>query len=418
MLKIVVGLLISVEIAHYMGPKQFGLFSFASAFVGMFFSVAGLGLQSIVVRDLVRDPDCKEETLGTAAVVQIVGGLFFYLCAFVAITWMRPEDTLSDMLVAILGFVIFFKFSEVALYWFESQVQSKYIVWIQNGCFFTFAAIRGGLIVINAPLIAFAWASAIEALFIAVLILFMLNVKGPKLRQLRFSMRRAKTLMLDSWPMLLSSAAIMVYMKIDQVMLGQLLGDEAVGIYSVAARISEVSYFIPMIIVATVFPTILEAKKLDQARYHRLLQHLYDFMAWLSFAIALPMTFLSTHIVIIIFGPAYAEAGPILAVHIWASVFVFLGVVSSQWYSAEDRQILNFKGTLLGAIFNVILNLILIQRIGAIGAAIATILSYAIPAFFYDLLQKETREIFAMKLRSLNLIASFQRIIFRLRKSS
>jgi PST family polysaccharide transporter len=405
-LRMGLGLLVGVWVARYLGPEQFGLFSFALAFVGMFGAVAGLGLQSIVVRDMVRDPSCKEETLGTAAILQMVGGLLAYGCVMGTIFWLRPDDGLAKLLVAILGSVMLFKFSEVAIYWFESQVLSKYIVWVQNGCFLVFAAIKVGLIVSNAPLLAFVWTTAAEALMVAVLILFMLGLRGPNLKKLRFSLLRAKTLLVDSWPLLLSSMAIMVYMKIDQIMLGQMLGDDAVGIYSAAVRISEVWYFIPMMIVASVFPAILEAKKRDETQYLQRLQRLYDLMAWLSVAIALPMTFISTPIVVALFGPAYAESGPVLAIHIWASVFVFLGVASSQWFVAENRQILSFQRTLLGALGNVILNLVLIPDFGPIGASVATVVAYAIAAFFADVMQKETRQTFVMKLNSMNIFRS------------
>lgn len=398
-----VGLLVGVWVARYLGPEQFGLFSFASAFVGMFGAVAGLGLQSIVVRDIVRDPTCKEETLGTAAVLQLLGGSLAYGCVLGSIFWLRPEDTLAKFLVAILGSIMLFRFSDVALYWFESQVLSKYIVWVQNSCFLIFAVIKVGLILSHAPLLAFAWATAAEALCVAVLIFFMLGLRGPQLQQLRFSLLRAKTLLTDSWPLLLSGMAIMVYMKIDQIMLGQMLGDDAVGVYSAAVRISEVWYFIPVMIVASVFPAILEAKKRDEAQYLQRLQRLYDLMVWLSMAIALPMTFISTPLVVALFGPAYVESGPVLAIHIWASIFVFLGVASSQWFVVENRQILNFQRTLLGALVNVILNFILIPNFGPLGAAIATVVAYAISAFLSDAIQTETKAMFTMKLNSMKI---------------
>jgi PST family polysaccharide transporter len=401
-LRMGLGLLVGVWIARYLGPEQFGLLSFATAFAGMFGAVAGLGLQSIVVRDMVRDPSCKEETLGTAAILQMVGGLLAYGCVMGTIFWLRPDHGLAKLLVAILGSVMLFKFSEVALYWFESQVLSKYIVWVQSGCFLVFAAIKIVLIVSNAPLLAFAWTTAAEALLVAVLILFMLGLRGPNLKKLRFSLLRAKTLLVDSWPLLLSSMAIMIYMKIDQIMLGQMLGDDAVGIYSAAVRISEVWYFIPMMIVASVFPAILEAKKRDETQYLKRLQRLYDVMVLVSVAIAVPMTFLSTAIVVALFGSAYVESGTVLSIHIWATVFVFLGVASGQWFIAENRQILSFQRTLLGAAINIALNYILIPMFGVVGAACATVLAQAGVCLFYDLFQKETRPMFLMKIRSFN----------------
>ncbi len=402
LLRMGVGLLVGVWVARYLGPEQFGLLSFATAFAGMFGAVAGLGLQSIVVRDIVRNRACKEETLGTAAVLQMVGGLLAYGCVMGAIFWVRPEDAYAKLLVAILGSLMLFKFSEVALYWFESQVLSKYIVWVQNTCFIIFAAVKVCLIASKAPLLAFAWATAAEALLIAVLVLIMLGLRGPKLKQLQFSIKYAKTLLADSWPLLLSGMAIMVYMKIDQIMLGQMLGDDAVGIYSAAVRISEVWYSIPMMIVASVFPAILESKKRDEAQYLQRLQRLYDAMVLVSIAIAVPMTFLSAPIVVALFGTAYAESGAVLSIHIWATVFVFLGVASSQWFIAENRQILSLQRTLLGAAINVALNYILIPISGVVGAAWATVLAQASVCLFYDLFQKETRPMFVMKIRSFN----------------
>jgi PST family polysaccharide transporter len=195
----------------------------------------------------------------------------------------------------------------------------------------------------------------------------------------------------------------MIYMKIDQIMLGQMVGDEAVGIYSAAARISEVWYFIPTVIVASTFPAILEARKNSERQYYQRLQQLYDLMVLISFAIALPMTFLSTLLVTALFGQEFSSAGPVLAIHIWASVFVFLGVASSRWFVAESRQMLSFQRTALGAAANIILNLLLIPTQGPAGAAIATVASYAVAALFADLLQQETRSMFQMKIRALSL---------------
>lgn len=409
-LRMGVGLIVGVWVARYLGPEQFGLLSFATAFVGLFGAVATLGLQGIVVRDIVRNPDKKEETLGSAAVLHCIGGLLAYGLILGTISRLRPDDAMAKVLVAILGSTILFKASEVAVYWFESQVLSKYTVWVQNGSFLAFAVLKIVLILQNATLIAFAWVIMAEALMVALLMLIMLGLRGPRLRQLRVTLTRAKGLLTDSWPLLLSGIAVMVYMKIDQIMLGQMVGDDAVGIYSAAVRISEVWYFIPMTIVATVFPSLLEAKKNNEAQYYQRLQHLYDLMVWLSVGVALPMTFLSTPIVTLLFGKAFAAAGPVLAIHTWASIFVFLGVASSKWFLAENRQILSFQRTLLGAVVNFVLNFLLIPNFGPIGAAISTVVSYSVAAFFSDVIQEETRQMFKMKIRSMNLLSSVSRV--------
>lgn len=409
LLRMGVGLFVGVWVARYLGPEQFGLLNFALAFTGLFGAIATLGLQGIVVRDIVRDPECARLTLGTAAVLQLLGGLLSYLLILGAIAYLRPDDALARSIVAILGAMMLLKAGQIAVYWFESQVQSKYTVWVQNGVFLVFALIKFGLILQQAPLIAFVWAMLAEAVVVALILLMVVGWRGPALGSLRVSVARGVTLLRDSWPLILSAIAVTVYMKIDQLMLGQMIGDEAVGIYSAAVRISEVWYFIPMAIVASVFPAILEAKKRSETQYYARLQRLYDLMVIISVSVAVPMTFLATPIVTLLFGDAYSESGPVLAIHIWASVFVFLGVASGKWFLTENRQMLSLQRTALGAIANAGLNLWLIPLYGPVGAAIATVISYTVAALFADLFQSVTRKMFLMKLSALNIIAVLER---------
>jgi PST family polysaccharide transporter len=402
-LRMGVGLIVGVWVARYLGPEQFGLFNFATAFVGMFGAVAGLGLQGIVVRDLVREPSSKEEILGSAAALQLVGGLVAYGLILATIFRLRPDDALAKTIVAILGSMMLFKASEVAVCWLESQVLSKFTVWVQNGTFLVFASIKVLLILKGAPLVAFAWVTMAEALVAALVMLIVLGVLGPGARQLRVKLARAKLLIADSWPLLLSGVAVMIYMRIDQIMLGQMVGDEAVGIYSAAARISEIWYFVPMTIAASVFPTILEAKKRDEALYRGQFQKLYNIMTFISIAFALPMSFFSDRVIFLLFGDSYVESIPVLMIHVWAAVFVFLGVASSKWFLSENRQLLGLQRTFLGAVVNIVLNFFLIPISGPTGAALATVVSNAIAGYFFDLANKSTRDMFIMKTKSFDL---------------
>lgn len=404
LIRMAVGLLVIVWIARYLGPEQFGLLNFAMAFVGLFGAIATLGLQGIMVRDIVRKPEESKVILGTGFVLQVAGGLIAFGLVILVISLLRPDDTLAKTIVAILGFTQVLKASEVVKYWFESQVQSKFVVWVENGVFLIIAGVKVIMILLQAPLMAFVWAALAEALLVAVLLFAVYGWKIGSLSSWKPSLDRGKMLLRDSWPLILSGIAVVVYMKIDQIMLGQMIGDQAVGIYSAAVRVSEVWYFIPMVIVASVFPSIVEAKKKSEELYYQRLQRLYDLMVWMAIAIALPMTFLSTWLIELLFGQAYIQAGTVLAIHIWASLFVFLGVASGKWFLTENRQILSLQRTLLGAVVNVGFNLVWIPRYGAIGAAYATVISYALAAMFSDLLQAETRKMFIMKVRAFNLL--------------
>jgi PST family polysaccharide transporter len=406
-LRMGVGLVVGVWVARYLGPEQFGLLSYALAFVALFTAVANLGLNSIVVRDLVQDPSTAKTTMGTAFVLSIMGGLSAFGLSLVAISYARPDDELAKLIIVLLSLLMVLKATDVVRYWFESQVQSKYVVWIENGIFLVVSAVKIGLILANASLIAFVWVIAAEAMIVAVALISIYAWKGDKLTAWRFRFARAKGLLKDSWPLILSGLAIMIYMRIDQIMLGQMLGDKAVGIFSAAVRISEVWYFIPMAIVASVFPSIIEAKKEGEAKYYQRLQKLSDFMVLLALAVAIPMTFLSDWVVTLLFGNAYQQSGTVLAIHIWAGLFVFLGLASGKWFIIEGFQRYYFCRTLLGAGVNVGLNLIMIPKFGVIGAAWATVVSQACANVIFNIFNRKTRTVFFIQCKSFLAIINF-----------
>lgn len=402
-LRMGMGLLVGVWVARYLGPEQFGLFNYATAFVALFGAVAGLGLNGIVVRDLVKQPEQANTTLGTALVLQLIGGFLALGLAVLAIGFVRPDDDLVKVMVAVLGSVMVFKATEIVKYWFEAQVQSKYSVWVENAVFLIIAGIKVALIMQQAPLMAFVWVVLAEAILVAVALLAIYAWQGGLLFAWRIDTQRAKALLNDSWPLILSGLAVMVYMRIDQIMLGQMLGDEAVGIYSAAVRISEVWYFVPTAIVASVFPSIIEAKKQSETLYYQRLQRLYNLMVVLSILVAIPVTFLSDWLVTILFGAEYQSAGAILAIHVWAGLFVSLGVASGKWFTIENKSDLMFYRTFLGALTNVALNFVLIPRFSVQGCALATLISYSLAAFWFDVISRNTRKTFFMKINAFSL---------------
>lgn len=405
-----VGLFIGLWLARYLGPEQFGLFSFASAFTAIFAAVSTFGLQNIVVREIVQYPVEENKILGTSAILLILGGLIAYIAINSTFYLIRPEDILSRLLVAVLGATTLCQVGEVAVYWFESQTKSKYTVLVQNSAFVLFAVIKAILIILNAPLIAFALSTLLEAIIASVMLLIVFGKYGKPLKSLIPDFNKAKSLLQDSWPLMLSGIAVIIYMRIDQIMLGKMVDDTAVGIFSAAVKVSELWYFVPVAIVGSVFPEIIKKKSISKKKYYEMLQCLYDIMVIISVIIVLPMTYISTPLVVYLFGKAYEEAGSVLAIHLWSSVFVFLGVASSKWFVAENRQTLALQRTILGAITNIGLNFWLIPIYGVLGAAWATVISQAVTVLVADALHKDTRIMFKMKLDSFNIIRAFQRL--------
>src|SRR4030095_15659132 len=193
---------------------------------------------------------------------------------------------------------------------------------------------------------------------------------------------------------------------IDQIMLGQMVGNNAVGTYSAATRISEVWYFIPISIVASVSPSLIEAKRVSIELYYQRLLKLFRLMVVLALSIAVPMTFLAGYVATVLYGNEYEGVGTILAIHIWASLFVFLGVAQGPWNINEGLTQLTLLRTFVGAVANVILNLLLIPKDGAVGAAIATTVSYALAGVFLNAFSSKTRKIFLLQIHSVFTIGS------------
>jgi PST family polysaccharide transporter len=401
MVRLGVGLWVGIWIARYLGPEQFGLFNYATAFVALFSVFATLGLDGIVIRELVDDPSRKDEILGTAFTLKLAGGCVTLAAAVASIYVLRPNDSTVHLLVAIIAAGTLFQSFDAIDFWFQSRTESRFAVYARSSAFLSVSILKIVLIVNQASLVSFAWAGSLEILLGSIGLVLSYRRNGQRLSAWRIDRRRIAEMLKAAWPLTLSGIAVIVYMKIDQVMLGQMLDDTAVGIYSAAVRISEVWYFIPVSIVASVTPALIEARRTGLALYQKRLFQLFRLMSVIALAIAIPMTFASDVVVRVLYRSQYEGAGPILAVHIWAALFVFLGVAQGPWSINEGFTRLALFRTVLGAVVNVFLNLIWIPRFGPIGAAIATTASYALSAVLLNFASGRTREIFWMQLKSI-----------------
>jgi len=298
---------------------------------------------------------------------------------------MKPHDKLMITLVMIIAFGYVFQALNVIDLWFQSQLQSKYTAICSNIVVFLFFLAKIILVILHGSLITLTLILTLEIIFSSVGLFITYKLLGFTLRSWRFSSRIALSLLKDSWPLILSGLAIMVYMRIDQIMIGNIIGEREVGIYSAAVRISEIWYFIPMAIFSSVYPKMIEYRKQSQYLYFKRSQQLFNFMVILGYSVGLFFVFFSKTIVNFLFGSQYLQASNILSVHIWTGVFVSLGVVSSQFLLVENYTKLLFHRTALGAIFNIVFNLALIPKYGGVGAAISTLISQFIVGYLFDI---------------------------------
>jgi PST family polysaccharide transporter len=393
------GLVVGVWVARYLGPAQFGSLNFAVAFVALFGSVTTLGLDGIVMREVLQKADDAAEILGTTLALKVGAGLVAVAVAIGTVRLIQSQDREALLLVSILSLTLVFQALDTIDVFFQSQVRSKITVWAKNGAFLFFVAVRGYLVIAKAPLWTFAVATTGETALGAAGLVLGYELSGGRLSSWRSSKKRAIELLRQSWPVIFSAMAIMVYMRLDMVMLKMMQGDFAVGLYAAATRISEVWYFIPMVLVSSVSPAIIRAKDNPELFYERL-RRLFSLMTQSACVIGSIVALASNAVVRILYSSAYRGAGPVLAVHVWASVFVFLGVAQAPWDISKNLLKLGLYRTLSGAVINVILNLYLIPRYSAMGAAIATVVSYAVSAVFANIFSAQTRPIFYMQMRS------------------
>lgn len=380
-LRLVINLVVQILIIRYLGPSEYGLLSYGLSFVAIISSVATLGLESILTRDLVNFPEKQNELLGSALVLRLTGATTSILLIII-LAFIIEDSSLNISLIIILGFQTLFQSFNIFDFFFQSKIIAKFSAYV-----YLIGTILGSifkicLIIFQASLIYFAFAYLLETIIIAIGFISFYKINGFSILQLKFDKILGKNLLHDSWPLLFASVAIMIYMKVDQLMLKYMLNETQVGYYASAVKICEAWYFVPMAITNSLFPAILNAKKMSYKLYINRMEKLYDLLAWISIGIAIPVTIFSKPIIEILFGIEYLPASSVLTIYIWAGVATFLGVASGQYLIGENLTLLAFYRTLIGMIANIILNLILIPMWGITGSALATLISYSISTLF------------------------------------
>ena len=281
----------------------------------------------ILVRELVQNSAAKGDLLGTTFIMRAATGVVVSVAAIVFVAKTPNSSSHPFLLTAILSLTVLPRAADVFDLCFQSQMQSKLTVTAKNAGSLIGNAGRILLILRSASLVAFCWVAAIEAMLGAVGLALTYVFKGIPLRTWNFNWGLGRRLLKESWPLILSGMAIALYMRIDVVMLRLMVGDTATGIYAAATRVSEVCYFVPVAITTSVSPLIIGLRKSSQELYLRRLRQLFAFLALVAITLSVFTTFTAKLVINILYGSSFLQAAPILAVHIWASIFVFLGVV-------------------------------------------------------------------------------------------
>ncbi|TLS69338.1 flippase [Photobacterium damselae subsp. damselae] len=408
-LRMGVSLFVGIWVARYLGPDKFGLFSYAQSFVLIFSAFSTLGLDGILIRELVKKEKNSNELLGTAFVLRFLGSIMMFVFISIAL-FFQSNNGETTWLIFIIASASFFQSFNVIDFYFQSQVLSKYVVFSNLFSLLISSIIKIILILNSAPLVLFAYVILLDSIILSSGYIYF--YKNCKLELINWKFRKdlAFSLLKESWPLALSAIVVSIYMKIDQVMIQNIIGNDAVGQYSAAVRLSEAWYFIPVVITSSLFPSIINAKEKSNKLYIERFQHLSDLLLWGAISIAIPVTFMASDIINLLYGKQYNNAADVLVIHIWASIFVFMTVSSGKFLIADGFTNKIFYRNLLGVLVNVLLNYIVIPIYGITGAAVTTLISWIVAGYLYDLFDKEIMYMFRIKTKSFNIVRIIRNI--------
>ncbi|MFH1249787.1 MAG: flippase [bacterium] len=402
-LKLLVNFIVGVYVVRYLGLVRNGMLAYALSVIGILSAITTIGLGDIIVRELLADTKNRDKILGTSFFLKIFSAVIIY--GLIVIYYFYNRDIQNLLLLIIAGSIIFKPFEVIESY-FKSQVLSKYPVLIKTLSVILTDCGKIFLILFQMPLIYFGALAFAEIFLAAVGFLIIFKTQKLSVFQWRFDWNIARSLFRDSWPLMFSSLAVTIYMKVDKIILKEMLGDASVGLYDAAVRLCEGWYFIPVAISSSLFPAIISAKKMSAQLYNARLQKLYDLLAWISILIAIPISLFSRQIIHFLYGADFIEASLVLTIYIWAGVPVFLGTANSQYLIAENYTRISLVRAISGMVINIVLNIILIPRMGVIGAAVATVVSYSCATFFIVFIPK-TRKQISMMIKSILFINLF-----------
>jgi PST family polysaccharide transporter len=403
LIRIVLSIYFWSWLAKTFDQTLFGVLGFSLSLVTFFTPISNLGLKDIVIKKLVSEPLNASKTMWNSFVLLNFGSILSFVMITVTVLILFPDDRFTQLITIILASSLFIKFAEIAWFYFESEVKFRYIIKIQLTCFTLFIFLKILFTNIHHSLELIAFLTAFESFVVGAWSIYTLNKKGIRIRFEKTKLKNLILLLRESTPLLFSGIAIMIYMKIDQIMIGKIIGFEEVAVYTTALKFSEVWYFIPAVISATFYPKLIKIRKNRATKhYNQFLESMTNINVAISIIIAILTSFLSYHLISFLFGDEYMKSALILSIHIWAIIFVGIGVSGGNWFVLENKQEAYFLRTLAGAFFNIILNIMLIPYYGGVGAAISTVLSYSISAYFSDLFSKKTQTLFLIKTKAFN----------------
>lgn len=401
LIRLLLGLLVSAWVARYLGPAQFGELAYVLAYLAFFQAIALLGMDGIIVRDISKDKIKAGEILGTACILRMTVGFLCWLVAIVCMAWANGLQDRTVYITALAGATLILQSADTVDLWFQSQSQSRRTVIAKLAAYLISNGLKVVLILNGAPLFAFAIVMSLEALLAAIALVFAYR-KYPCQQPWKILSTRAQTMLKESWPFILSGLSIIVYMRIDQIMIKEMLGESELGIYAAVLPLATLWTFIPTTISVSLAPMVARAKQKSQQSYWACLSAIFRGFALLGWLICIPVFLLSSYVVDILFGSDFARGSQVLSIIIFTNLFINMGVAQRLWILNEGKSKLSLYKTAFGAVVCLICNFFLIPELGITGAAISALIAQFCSAILANAFL--CHNIFTLQVKSLILI--------------
>ncbi|MBO4317413.1 MAG: flippase [Mailhella sp.] len=374
----VIQLTVGIWTARYLGPADFGLINYAAAYTGFFMWLCGLGINSVLVKELIDNPDGHGTVLGTSLGLKALSSLasaVFILCISAVLDHENPT---AFWVVALSGIGVVFSIFDTFNYFFQARFESKVTAIVSLAGFSLSSAYKVALILTSRNVLFFAFAASLDYIFVGLLLFHEYRRHGG--RPLSFSWAYGKILLGKSCHFILPALMVAIYGQTDKFMLKQLISETEIGYYSAALRICTMWCFVLGAIIDAMYPSIVEAFRDNETEFEQRCRLLYAVIEYVSFGMAVLITFFAPAIIALFYGPAYAAAAVPLQVLTWYTAFSYLGVARNSWVVCRNVQKYLVWIYVLGAASNVVLNILVIPRFGATGAAAATLITQFVTA--------------------------------------
>jgi O-antigen/teichoic acid export membrane protein len=379
LIRLALSLFVSIVVARYLGPERFGLWNYLFSFSLFFMVFSSMGLDGIIPRELIKQPENSKAIISTGAVIKFLGGLTGFALNILVFFLYKNPDTELFMMMSLMASILIFQSFDIFDIVFKSRLQAKYSVIGRNMAFVIVALLKLYFVYYQFPIIFFIGTNALETLIGAVLVYFIYIIKGNRIYLKSFEWRLAKRLLSDGFPMAISSFMVMIYMRIDQVMLTDMSGLRQNGIYATGVRMIEIVYFIPVALGDSFFPGIVYSKKHEGKKYYSNLLGFYSIMTYVAIFISIVTIIIAVPMMNLLFGEQFEGSGKVVQIFGFSLYATFLSVATGKYLVTENYLKIILTRSFLGLSMNIFLNWLWIPEYGYIGAAYASFVSYFVP---------------------------------------